>query len=125
MTDSNPQRRWFWPTPGWLILVLLVVEGLLWLSERLQWPIWHKGYAVLIAVASVGVAMLVMLVWFAVALVFRWHKLNRKMETGHLSPIEKTGHALAANPGQMEPNCRRIQNSFSIPNSETFFPQFR
>ena len=32
---------------------------------------WHKGYAVLTGVAVVGVAMLLMGVWFAVALVFR------------------------------------------------------
>ena len=44
---------------------------LLWLSERFGWLGWHKGYAVLTGVAVVGVAMLVMLVWFAVALVFR------------------------------------------------------
>ena len=44
---------------------------LLWLSERFGWLGWHKGYAVLTGVAVVGVAMLLMLVWFAVALVFR------------------------------------------------------
>ena len=38
MTDDLPKRRWFRPTPGWLLVGLLVVEGLLWLSERFQRP---------------------------------------------------------------------------------------
>ena len=74
MTDPTPTRRRFYPTPAWLIFGLLVVEGLLWLSERYRW-FWFnekKGWTVLIAVAVVGVAMLVMLVWFVVSLVFRW-----------------------------------------------------
>ena len=53
------------------MIALLAVECLLWLSERFGWLPWHKGYAVLTAVASVGVAMLAMVVWFGVALVFR------------------------------------------------------
>ena len=72
MTGPTPTTRRPHPTPACLILGLLVVEGLLWLSERYQWPTWHKGYAVLTAVATVGVVMIVMLGWFIVALVFRW-----------------------------------------------------
>ena len=71
MTDS-PKRRWFYPTPGWLILALLAGEGLLWLSERYKWFGFHKGWTVLIAVAVVGVAILVMLLWFIASLLFRW-----------------------------------------------------
>ena len=74
MTDPTPTRRRFCPTPGWIILALLAVEGLLWLSERYRW-FWfneRKGWTVLIAVAVVGVTMLVMLPWFIVALVFGW-----------------------------------------------------
>ena len=56
MTDATPTRRPFRPTPAWLIFGSLVVEGLLWLSERLQWPSWHKGYAVLIASRSLAVS---------------------------------------------------------------------
>jgi hypothetical protein len=63
----DPTTRRFRPTPAWLIVGLLVVEGLLWLSER--W--FPKGWAVLIAVV-VGVATVLMLLWFVVALVFRW-----------------------------------------------------
>ncbi len=69
---TTPKPRWFHLTPDRLILGLLVIEGLLWLSERLGWPAWHKGYAVLTAVASVGIAFVLMLIWFALALVFRW-----------------------------------------------------
>jgi hypothetical protein len=64
--------RWFHLTPDRLVVLLLAVEGLLWLSDRLGWPEWHKGYAVLVAVASVGVFLLLMFLWFVIALVFRW-----------------------------------------------------
>ncbi len=67
----RPSVRWFHLTPDRLVVGLLVVEVLLWLSERFGWLPWHKGYAVLAAVAVVGVAMLLVLVWFAIALVFR------------------------------------------------------
>lgn len=72
MADPTPTRRRFYPTPAWLISGLLVVEGLLWLSERFQWPTWHKGHAVLVGVASVAVVFVAMLFWLVVALVFRW-----------------------------------------------------
>jgi len=69
--DASTKRRWFHPTPGRFVFTLLAVEVLLWLSERFGWLGWHKGYAVLACVASVGVAMLVMAMWFGVAVVFR------------------------------------------------------
>ena len=53
----KPSVRWFHLTPDRVVLALLAVEGLLWLSERLGWLAWHKGYAVLTAVASVGVVL--------------------------------------------------------------------
>ena len=71
MTDPTPNRR-FSPTPSWLIFGLLVVEGLLWLSERYRCPTWHKGYAVVIGVASVVVVFAVMLLWFVASQLFRW-----------------------------------------------------
>jgi hypothetical protein len=71
MADNLPKRRWFHLKPSWLILGLLVVECLLFLSERFQWPNWHKDYAVLIAVAAVGVVFVVMLLWLVIALIFR------------------------------------------------------
>ena len=53
---------------------LLAVECLLWLSERFQWFTvnYYERWTALIAVASVGVAMLVMLLWFAASLLFHW-----------------------------------------------------
>ena len=74
MTDPTSQRRLFRLTPAWLIFGLLVVEGLLWLSERYQWFGFNekKGWTVLVGVAAVGVAMLLMAGWFIVALAFRW-----------------------------------------------------
>ena len=74
MTDPTPTRRSFRPTPSWLIFGLLVVEGLLWLSERYRW-FWFnekKGWTVLIVVALVGGAFLATLLWFTIALLFRW-----------------------------------------------------
>ena len=67
-------RRLFCPTPSWLIFGLLVVEGLLWLSERFGWSWFNekKGWTVLIGVAVVGGAMILMLVWLAIAFLFRW-----------------------------------------------------
>jgi hypothetical protein len=70
MADA-PRPRWFHLTPDRLVLLLLAAEGLLWLSDRLGWPVWHKSYAVLTAIASVGVAFLVMLLWFIAAVIFR------------------------------------------------------
>ena len=70
MTDNLRKRRWFCPAPSWLVVVLLVAEGLLLLVERYYWL--PKGWPVLIAIAAVAVVMLLMLLWFVIALVFRW-----------------------------------------------------
>ncbi len=73
MTDDLPKPRWYRLTPDRLVNGLLVVECLLWLSERFHWfPFnYHKGWTVLIAVATVGAALLFMLLCFLVCLVFR------------------------------------------------------
>jgi hypothetical protein len=75
MNESQPQRRWFYPTPAWLVFGSLATTGLLFLSERWRWFPFneHKGYTVLIAVAGVGVVLATMLLWWLVALVTRWH----------------------------------------------------
>ena len=72
MGDTEPKSRWFHLTPDRLILGLLVVECLLWLSERFHWFAFNqrKGWTVLVAVASVGITLVSMLVWFAIALFF-------------------------------------------------------
>ncbi len=73
MTDATPKSRWYCPTPKWLVTLLLVTIGFLFLSERFQWFGFnhHKGWTVLIAVASAGVFLLLMLLWFVAALLFR------------------------------------------------------
>ena len=70
--DAPEKRRWYCPTPGWLVFGSMVVTGLLFLSNHFGWPAWHKGYAVLVSVAGVGVVLMAMLLWWLVALVFRW-----------------------------------------------------
>ena len=53
-------------SPDRFVLSLLLGVCLLWLSDRFQWVGFnrHKGWAVLIAVGIVGVAAIVMLVWW-------------------------------------------------------------
>ena len=74
MATARSQRGWFRVTPDRVVIGLLMVECLLWLSERFQWFEFNYwcGNTVLTAVASVGVVMLLMLLWFVLALVFRW-----------------------------------------------------
>ena len=73
MTDPTPNRRWFHTTPDRIVIGVLVVEFILWLSERFQWFGFnqHKGWTVVIAVALVGAVFLLMLPWFVIALLFR------------------------------------------------------
>jgi hypothetical protein len=54
--DATPQTRRLRLTPDRCVLLLLLVEALLFLSNWLAWPAWHKGYAVLACVAMVGLA---------------------------------------------------------------------
>jgi hypothetical protein len=37
MTDPALKLRWYRLTPHRIVVGLLIVEGLLWLSERFQW----------------------------------------------------------------------------------------
>jgi hypothetical protein len=68
MTSPHPKRRWFVPTPGRLLVVLLVAEGILLSANWFHW--FPKGWAVLMTVAAVGVFLVVTLIWFVVALAF-------------------------------------------------------
>src|SRR6266567_8103038 len=63
-------RRLFHVTPDRFVAGLLIVECLLWLSELLQ--CFAKGWAVLVAIASVCVVVLLILLWFGGSLIFRW-----------------------------------------------------
>ncbi len=71
---KKARSRWFRLTPDQFIAGLLVLICVLWLSERFQWfgLNQHKGWTVLIAVAAVGVAALVMPLWWVASLMFRW-----------------------------------------------------
>ena len=55
------------------MLGLLALEGFLWLSERFRWFPFneHKGWTVLICLATVGAALVLMFLWFLAALIFR------------------------------------------------------
>ena len=66
----KPSIRRIRLAPRLLIAVLLVTEGSLYLAESFRWL--PKGWPVLIASAAVSAVILLMLVWFAVALVFHW-----------------------------------------------------
>jgi hypothetical protein len=70
----EPNRRWYCATPGSVLAVLFLLEGVLWLSERFCWfPFnMHPGWTVLIAIAVMAAAVVGMLLWFAASLIFRW-----------------------------------------------------
>ena len=74
----KPERRWYHPTPDWVVLGLMVVEGFLILSQRFQWFAFneHKGRVIidllLFAVACGGAAVFLWLIWFAASLLFRF-----------------------------------------------------
>ncbi len=70
---EQPNRRWYRLTPDRVVLGLLAAEGFLLLSERFRWFACnqHKGWTVLVALATVGLALLLMFLWFAAALIFR------------------------------------------------------
>lgn len=66
--------HWYHLTPDRMILVLLAVEAVLWFSEGPRWFSfnWHKGWTVLIGVASIVAVVMLMVIWFLVCLLFRW-----------------------------------------------------
>jgi hypothetical protein len=72
MPTPELKRRWFYLSPDRFVAGLLLVVCLLWLSDRFQWFGFnhHEGWTVLIAVATVGVAAVTMLLWWAAALIF-------------------------------------------------------
>ena len=79
MLPARTKRRWSHLTPGRVVVGLLLIEGLLWLSERFQWFAFnhHKGWTVLIAVAAIVVAIVLLSFWFLAALLFRlWFQFS-------------------------------------------------
>jgi Leucine-rich repeat (LRR) protein len=80
MSTTEPQPavpacklRWYRLTPERLVVGVLLLEGLLFLSEWFQWFAFnkYKGWSVLIAVSIVAVATFFMLLWFADSLLYR------------------------------------------------------
>lgn len=69
LAAPKPACRWFRLTPGRLLAMLLAIEAALGLGDGLEWI--PKGYAVLLAVASVAAFLLLVAVWFVLTLVFR------------------------------------------------------
>jgi hypothetical protein len=69
--DATRERRWYRLTPDRLVVGLLAAECLLWVSDGLRWPAWHKGYAVLASLAMLGVALTAMILWFIIAVIIR------------------------------------------------------
>ena len=74
MTDSTHHARLHRFTPDGCVFALLAVEGFLLLSAWFHWFPFnqHKGWTVLICLATVGAACAPMFLWFLAALVFRW-----------------------------------------------------
>src|SRR5689334_12270618 len=56
-------------TPGRIAAAILIGEGVLFLSNWLGW--WHKGYAVLSCISVACAGILLVLLWFLAALLFR------------------------------------------------------
>lgn len=71
---DRPKPRWYHLTPDRLLLGLFLAVGVLLLSEWFSWFPFneHKGWTVLIAIATVCGAVLFLLLWFVVSLSFRW-----------------------------------------------------
>jgi hypothetical protein len=67
--------RWYVPTPGKLMVGVLVLQVILFLSARYRWFGFNelKGHTVLITVAVTASALLLMFVWMAVGRLFRWN----------------------------------------------------
>ena len=69
-----PPVRWYHLTPDRFVLGLLAIGGFLPLSEWFGWFGFSErpGWAVLIAVATVGAGVLFLFLWFAASVLFRW-----------------------------------------------------
>ena len=73
LPPSPPNRRPLRLSPGCVPIGLLAVEAFLLASQHFRWFEFnrHKGFSVLVAVACVGVALLISLVWFGACALFR------------------------------------------------------
>ena len=66
-------RRWYHPTPTWLVYGAAVATSVLYAVERWRWfPVhYQKGWPVLLAVAIAAAVLVLIMAWMLVALVFR------------------------------------------------------
>jgi hypothetical protein len=73
MPPPTPNHCWYHLTPARFFTGLLAAQIFLLLSERFQWFPFntHKGWTVLIAVGVVGLAVVVVLLWGLICLLFR------------------------------------------------------
>jgi hypothetical protein len=70
----NPRPRWYSLTPDRIVIGLLVLECLLWLSQRLDELTGtnrHKGWGVVTVFTLVLAATVVMLAWFIISVLLR------------------------------------------------------
>jgi hypothetical protein len=74
MGDSEPKRRWFHPTPGWLLLVLLLTTSFLCLADHYQWFEFNqiREFSGLLIFASIGFVLYLILLWFLISLWLRF-----------------------------------------------------
>ena len=73
MNASERKRRWFHPTPGWLVFASLATSVFLLLSHRYQWFAFsqYRWAIILFLVTNVGVTLVVLLLWFITAMLIR------------------------------------------------------
>lgn len=72
-TVPPPKRRWYHMTPDRVVIAFLAVEVLLWLFDRFHWFGFNKDkdWTVLIAVATIVVAVIPVLSWLFARMLFR------------------------------------------------------
>ncbi len=70
---KDARRRWFLPTPAWLVYGAVVATGVLFVCERWRWSFFgqRKGYAVLLALGVVAAVVVLIPAWMLVTLLFR------------------------------------------------------
>jgi len=83
MSDLQPRRRWFIPTPGKLVVLLLVAELCFLLADRLSLFGLKQGsgWNVLAAIAAFLLTVLIGLVWFAISLLWRRSRFQFGIKT--------------------------------------------
>ncbi len=73
MEAQTATRRWYLPTPAWLVWGPAVAAGVLYACERWRWFPEHyqKGWPVLLAVAVAAAVMALLPAWMLVGYLFR------------------------------------------------------